>query len=564
MGISNSCFFELRKRNDINNNNNNFVRLEKNIDSNKENNNNIRKCKTSKLNKKISISIKKSYKKKKSDLNVLLTEIDLEKRNKKIIKSEFNKNKNKIKEDIFENIYNIIKKKKRSDSPFPIKRAHLSNNENIFNKKKYIKGKLKEEDLFCKVYSGLSIDGKMITIKEYSKLSISKKKQIIKNKKKIIELNHPNIVKVISLSDDYEEDLNIIYESLDIDNFENIIKKYGTLNDKILQLYGKQLLQGLQYLHKNNIYHKNIKLRKILIESDGIIKIADSLIDSVILGNEKEIYNYFLNSNNIEYYVPPFFIKNIYKIKTDESIKINNIDKNNLNNTDKNDLNNMDIDNNNNEFWQSYDLWFVGCLFIESITGKKPWSHYNFKNNSDLFEFLRTTNLIPVIPKKISVECTELLQTLLNPSLTKMKNIYKTLLDLPFFKINSNNLTYKKTLTNISNSVKKSMRENNDSNNFNRSDSGTQLGQALANNKVVNILNSNNDALFSVSFSNEESSIAGSIFKSNLYSSNLSVKKSDVRNKEEISKIKIKIKKSEMPEVKEMQCELSFNDKNSN
>ena len=538
------------------------MKCEKNIDANKENNNNIRKCKTSKLNKKISISIKKSYKKKKSDLNVLLTEIDLEKRNKKI--SEFNKNKNKIKEDIFENIYNIIKKKKRSDSPFPIKRAHLSNNENIFNKKKYIKGQLKEEDLFCKVYSGLSIDGKMITIKEYSKLSINKKKQIIKNKKKIIELNHPNIVKVISLSDDHEEDLNIIYESLDIDNFENIIKKYGTFNDKILQLYGKQLLQGLQYLHKNNIYHKNIKLRKILIESDGIIKIADSLIDSVILGNEKEIYNYFLNSNNIEYYVPPFFIKNIYKIKTDEIIKINNIDKNNLNNTDKNDLNNMDIDNNNNEFWQSYDLWFVGCLFIESITGKKPWSHYNFKNNSDLFEFLRATNLIPVIPKKISVECTELLQTLLNPSLTKMKNIYKTLLDLPFFKINSNNLTYKKTLTNISNSVKKSMRENNDSNNFNRSDSGTQLGQALANNKVVNILNSNNDALFSVSFSNEESSIAGSIFKSNLYSSTLSVKKSDVRNKEEISKIKIKIKKSEMPEVKEMQCELSFNDKNSN
>ena len=80
----------------------------------------------------------------------------------------------------------------------------------------------------------------MIAIKEYSNLSINIKNQIIKNKLKIYELNHPNIAKVIYLSDDYEEKLNIVYEFLDKDNFENIIKKNGAFNDKILQLFAKQ------------------------------------------------------------------------------------------------------------------------------------------------------------------------------------------------------------------------------------------------------------------------------------------------------------------------------------
>lgn len=217
----------------------------------------------------------------------------------------------------------------------------MPNNENIFIKKIYIKGELKEEDTFCKIYSGLSINGEMIAIKEYSNLSINIKNQIIKNKLKIYELNHPNIAKVIYLSDDYEEKLNIVYEFLDKDNFENIIKINGAFNDKILQLFAKQLLQGLQYLHKNNIYHKNLKSNKIFIDNDGIIKIADSLIDSIILGDETKIYNYLLNSKNIEFYVPPFFIKYIYKIKTD---------KNNLKKFDK---------FINNKYWKSYDLWFV-------------------------------------------------------------------------------------------------------------------------------------------------------------------------------------------------------------
>ena len=555
MGVANSCFFEPpRKTNDKNNkNNNNFMRLENKNDINNDNND-IRNCKTS---YKIHINIKKSYIKNKSDIISNKSKRTSLQSIQKLAKSKFFKNNN-TKENLKDNNYKIIKKKKRLESPIPIKRAYLSNNENIFSKKIYIKGEIKEEDLFCKVYSGLRINGEMVTIKEYSNLSISIKNQIIKNKRKFYELNHQNIAKVISLSDDYEEKLTVVYESFDENNFEKIIKKYGALDDKKLQLFCKQLLQGLQYLHKNNIYHKNLKLNKILIDNDGIIKITDSIIDSIILGNEKELYNYLLNSKNIEYYIPPFFIKYIYKNNIDENNIINNIDKNNLNKFDK---------STNNSFWQSYDLWLVGCLLIETISGKNPWSHYNFKTNSDLFDFLRNTNLIPTIPKKISIEFTELLQTLLNPSLTKMDNIYDILFDLAFFKINSNNFTHKNTISNVSNIIKKSQSDNNDSNDFNFNESGAQLGQVLAKNKVENILHSNKDTLFSVSSSNENNSIVGSALKSNLQSSSWSNKKSDIESKEDfiLNKIKtIKTIKSEMPEIQELLNELSFNDKNEN
>ena len=54
----------------------------------------------------------------------------------------------------------------------------------------------------------------------------------------------------VIISEDIKENLNIVYESSNLDNFEKIINKYGTLSEKIIQLYGKQLLNGLQYLHK--------------------------------------------------------------------------------------------------------------------------------------------------------------------------------------------------------------------------------------------------------------------------------------------------------------------------
>jgi len=58
-------------------------------------------------------------------------------------------------------------------------------------------------------------------------------------------------------------------------NLVNIYKKYGPLNEEIIRSYTSQILEGLQYLHSNNISHYDIKGQNILVDSSGWIKISD-------------------------------------------------------------------------------------------------------------------------------------------------------------------------------------------------------------------------------------------------------------------------------------------------
>jgi len=66
-------------------------------------------------------------------------------------------------------------------------------------------------------------------------------------------------------------------------SIHNIIQKYGQLDEKLIQIYTAQILCGLEYLHINNIIHKDIKGGNILVDDKGICKLSD-------FGNAKRIY----------------------------------------------------------------------------------------------------------------------------------------------------------------------------------------------------------------------------------------------------------------------------------
>ena len=516
-----------------------------------ENNNIIKKSKTNKIN----INIKKSlYQKNNSNtfshdynLKTQITNIN----NEKNIKNSKKENK---KEDNYIKNYKILKKKKRNKSTdLPDINMY---NENVFSNIKYKKGELKGKGRFSEIYMGLcTFTFEIITIKTFNHLSLDKKKLIIKNKDTLFKLNHPNIIKTISMYNEDNGDLSIVNDCPPLKNVEQIINNFGILDENLIQIYCKQLLKALQYLHRKKIYHKNLKLSNLLVDIDGTIKISDCLIDSLILGNEKEIYDNLLISNKIENYIPPFFIKYI----------INKYYNNEDNNNEENKINNL----NEFEYWQSYDLWHLGCIIIQVSSKKKPWSNYNFKNNLELFYFLKDSNSIPDIPKALSIECQELIKILLNPSLTIKKNIYEILFNLNFFKINANNFDFQKTIENISNSVKinnsqKQYILNEDSNyllnNSINNDSGNKLGNILEKNKVINILNSRNNPSFSISYTSQDFSLNGSNKVFSSFKSNL---KNDYLNKNDtisfLNKIKtVKTIKSDMPEVKEEQFENSL------
>ncbi|MCQ2749801.1 MAG: protein kinase [Clostridia bacterium] len=87
-------------------------------------------------------------------------------------------------------------------------------------------------------------------------------------------LNHPNIVNVYDSSVD--GDINfIVMEYLNGQNLEEIISKVGKIdvNAALTILYN--ISEALSYAHKNGIIHRDLKTKNVVINEEGIVKVAD-------------------------------------------------------------------------------------------------------------------------------------------------------------------------------------------------------------------------------------------------------------------------------------------------
>ena len=188
--------------------------------------------------------------------------------------------RNKIKEEIKD-----LNKKIRtfSSSPFTINTTINRNKDNKISH--YEIGKVIGKGAYASVkICKNKITQEKFAMKIYEKKILNdniKKKCILREIEILKKLNHPNIVK---LYDTIISDKNILliqelvngislrdFYNKEIRNQRNISeKKY-----KILTILFKQIFSAFDYIHKKNIFHRDIKLENILLTKNYEIKIID-------------------------------------------------------------------------------------------------------------------------------------------------------------------------------------------------------------------------------------------------------------------------------------------------
>ena len=104
-------------------------------------------------------------------------------------------------------------------------------------------------------------------------------------------LNHPNIIKMIlaqekvAISTDENEPASsclLMEYAPNGDFFDFVRKNKQYIGEKLARTYFRQLIEGIEYLHLNGIWHLDLKLENLLIGKDYQVKIADFDLSYII------------------------------------------------------------------------------------------------------------------------------------------------------------------------------------------------------------------------------------------------------------------------------------------
>jgi hypothetical protein len=241
------------------------------------------------------------------------------------------------------------------------------------------KGELLGVGAFGRVYMGLDTDtGQMLAVKQVTLGGQATSRQFIEQMRSLETeisllrpLNHPNIVRCYGCERDKDE-LNIFLELVPGGSITSLLQKFGPFAESMVAVYTKQILTGLEYLHANRIIHRDIKGANILVDSDGVVKLAD-------FGASKQLQNVMSATGDLHslkgtpYWMAPEVIK-----QTGHG--------------------------------RQADIWSVGCTVIEMLTGKPPWVQFNTQVSA-LFHIASSKDP-PKMPDDVSTAgSTFLLQT---------------------------------------------------------------------------------------------------------------------------------------------------------
>ena len=180
--------------------------------------------------------------------------------------------------------------------------------------------------------------------------------------------------------------------SLQMEVFWHYTNKFGPLKEAMIRSYCKQILQGLDYLHTNNIVHHDLKCANVLLDASGKAKLSDFgwalIIRPEISHQEQES----AIKGTVPWMAPEVVKQEGYCLKS--------------------------------------DIWSLGCTAIEMAVAGNPWGKA-IKDISDYFIKFTAKCIRPTIPNDLSKECQDFINQWLQFN-SEHRPTWRELLQHPF------------------------------------------------------------------------------------------------------------------------------------
>ncbi|KAF0927861.1 hypothetical protein E2562_036596 [Oryza meyeriana var. granulata] len=202
--------------------------------------------------------------------------------------------------------------------------------------------------------------GERVAIKKINDVfdHVSDATRILREIKLLRLLRHPDIVEIkhIMLPPSRREfrDIYVIFELMESD-LHQVIKANDDLTPEHHQFFLYQLLRGMKYIHAANVFHRDLKPKNILANADCKLKICDFGLARVSF-NDTPSAIFWTDYVATRWYRAPELCGSFFS-----------------------------------KYTPAIDIWSVGCIFAELLTGKPLFPGKNVVHQLDLMTDLLGT-----------------------------------------------------------------------------------------------------------------------------------------------------------------------------